>query len=775
MHKALVQVGLLRASAWALALCGAVWAADSVEVRTVGGTPALLVDGRAVPAHMLFNATWDRILVADSLAKAFRDAGIHLHQFDASMDWSDDFEGLDPATEAKQYRGLDERIRALAQMDPDVLVLLRTHLYARQTWAEAHPDEILTYQDGTKIFHSKWNACHSYASVLWRREAGRRLAALIQHLQRSGLEKHVLGYLLFAGWSGEWNFYRQHRGELPGKRFAELSNMTVDHSPAMAAAFRGFLRKKYGTDEGLQRAWQSDAASLAQAAPPTEEQVRAALPNQLNAGGGCCVASDYFECNAQQVGDALLHFARVAKAASPRRITGAFFGEYMFAHIGGNRTAQRSGHAELDRVLASPDLDFLCSPQAYQSRGLGGHSPSMCLVDSARLHGKLVWYEFDQPTHLAPKPPDEAPVPNCDVPQNLAETRALMRRGFGYGLTKGLGIWWWDQAGRWGKAVEGGVWYRSDEVRAEFALFQRIWLRTLRAPRVLPRPEIAVLYDPRQCFFQQPSWRDLSYDLIYRQLDALGKMGASYDVYSLGDAGQIQGYKLYIVWNAFGLTPAQATVLTQLTHREGVTTLWFYAPGYLDPTGRSSWSPDHDTMVRSGGRAEQRAQRCAALTGMEVTVARGLGSLQMKPTGLLDPGGAHPEPFGREKPVQPAFHVSGGRTLATYAGTDRPAAAMVEREGWRSVHFASAPLPSWVLRFVAKSAGCHQYAEGDEVVYVGRSHLTVHTAEPGRHRLRLPCALTVRDAVTGRTLSSGAQEITLECSGPTTWLLEVSR
>jgi len=756
MHKALVQVGLLRASAWALALCAAVWAADSVEVRTVDGTPTLLVDGRAVPAHMLFNATWDRTLVADSLAKAFRDAGIHLHQFDASLDWNDNFEGLDPAAEAKQYRGLDERIRALERMDPDVLVLLRVHLYARQTWAEAHPDEILTYQDGTKIFHSKWNACHSYASVLWRREAGRRLAALIQHLQRSGLEKHVLGYLLFAGWSGEWNFYRQRRGDLPGKRFAELSNMAVDHSPAMAAAFRAFLRRKYGTDEGLQRAWQSDTASLAAATPPTEEQGRAALPNQLNPAPGCCAASDYFECNAQQVGDTLLHFARVAKAASPRRITGAFFGEYMFAHIGGNRTPQRNGHAGFDRVLASPDIDFVCSPQSYQSRMLGGHSPSMCLVDSARLHGKLVWYEFDQPTHLAPKPPGEAPVPNRDVPQNLAETRALMRRGFGYVLANGLGLWWWDQAGRWGKAVEGGVWYKSDEVRAEFALFQRIWLRALRAPRVLPRPEIAVLYGPRQCFFQQPSWRDLSYDLIYRQLDALGKMGAAYDVYSLGDAEQIQGYKLYIVWNAFHLTPAQATVLTRLTHREGVTTLWFYAPGYLAPDGLA-------------------AQRVSELTGMTVAVARGLKSLQMKATGLLDPVGAHPKPFGRDKPVQPAFQVSGGRTLATYAGTDRPAAAMAVREGWRSVYFASAPLPSWVLRFVAKSAGCHQYTQRDEVVYVGRSHLAVHTAEPGRHRLRLPCPLAVRDAITGQALSSGAQEITLECSGPTTWLLEVSR
>ncbi len=720
------------------------------------GEPTLVVDGRPIPAHMFFNATWDRKLVADSLAQSFADAGIHLHQFDTSMDWREDFDKLNPAGEAAQYAGLDARLRALARLDPNVLVLLRVHLYAPQTWADAHPDEILTYQDGTRIFHSKWNACHSYASKVWRREAGKRLAALIRHLQRAGLEKHVLGYLLFAGWSGEWNFYRQKRGDLPGKRYAALSNMAVDHSPAMAAAFREFLRRKYGTDERLRQAWRSEEVTLASATPPTEELVRALLPNQLNDPTACAIASDYFECNAQQVADSLLHFARVAKQASPRRITGAFFGEFMFSHIGGSRARQRTGHADFDRVMASRDIDFLCSPQSYQSRRLGGHSPSMCLVGSARLHGKLVWYEFDQPTHLAPKPPGKAQVPNRNVPQNLAETRALMRRGFGYALTNGLGLWWWDQAGRWGKAVEGGVWYKSDDVRAEFALYQRIWRRALQAPRVLPRPEIAVIYDPRQCFFQQSSWRDLSYDLIFRQLDALGKMGASYDIYSLADADALDGYKLYIVWNAFALTDAQAATLKRLTRRPGVTTLWFYAPGYLSPRG----------LVPA---------RVSDLTGMSVAKVENLSSFQMEPTQALDPGGVHPVPFGRAKPVAPAWQVTGGEALAIYQGTTTPAAAMVARDGWRSFYFASAPLPSWVLRRVAAAAGCHQYVDGDDIVYVGRSHIVVHTAKPGRHVLRLPRELRVTDAATGRRLSDRTRRIELTCGRPTTWLLEVAR
>lgn len=741
----------------ALAVLPSVHAARSVRVRSVAGLPSLVVDGRAVPAHMFFNATSDRKLVADSLAQAFARSGIHLHQFDVSLDWSGDFDHVDKATADRRYRGLDGRLRALASIDPQVMVLLRVHVSPPQTWAEKHPDEVLTFQDGTKIFHSKWTACHSYASELWRQDAGERLCALIRHLQTTGLEEHVLGYLVFAGWSGEWNFFRQNRQDLPGKRYAQLSNMAVDHSPAMCRAFRAFLVQKYGSDATLRTAWRTDRVSLDAASPPTEEQVRTLLCKQLNSPAECAMASDYFECNAKQVADSLLHFARIARARSPNRINGAFFGEFMFTHIGGNRTPQRTGHADIDRVLASPHIDFICSPMCYQSRFIGGHSPSMCLVGSARLHGKLVWYEYDQATHLARRVSDKAQVPNRQTPTSLAETQSLMRRGFGYALTHGLGLWWWDQEGRWGSAVEGGVWYADDKVRAEFDLYQRTWVRAADRPQqVLPRPEIAVIYDPRSCFFQQSSWRDLSYDLIYRQVDALGKMGAPYDIFSLSDLGSIRNYKLYIVWNAPTLTDDQAKLLKELTQRRGVTTLWFYGPGYLSARGTSP-------------------ERVCELTGLKVTRTTAVTHARLSPSSALVAEVGLGKSFGRDKPLDPAFRVDGGLALAVYEGTDVPAAATIERGGWRSFYFASAPLPSWVLRYVVGKAGCHQYTTTDDVVYVGPAHIVLHTAHVGRHVLNLPEPLTLRDAFTETIVARKTTRLELVCSGTATWVLEVSR
>jgi len=744
-------VTTLRFSAVILTLQPMLWAADTVHVRDIDGVPALLVDGERVPPHMLFNATWDTRLVADSLAQSFARAGIHLHQFDANLDWRDDFDQIEEVTAAQRYRGLDERLRALSKIDPEVLVLLRVHVSPPHSWGDRHPAEILTFEDGTRITKNRWMACHSYASSLWRQQAGARLTALIRHLQANKLERQVLGYLIFAGWSGEWNFFRQTRGDLPGKRYAELSNMAVDHSPAMAHAFRAFLLQKYAVDSALRSAWRSESVSLAAVTPPTENQVRGSLPKQLNDPRVCAVAADYFECNAKQVADSLLHFAGIAKRSSPDRICGAFFGEYLFSHIGGNRTPQRDGHAELTRVLASPDIDFICSPQSYQARQLGGYSPSMCLVDSARLHGKLVWYEFDQPTHLSKKPRPGV------TPANLAETRALMRRGFGYALTKGMGLWWWDQEGRWGKAVEGGVWYASDEIRSEFALYQRAWQRALtQQDRVLPRPEIAVIYDPGSCLWQQSSWRDLSYDLIYRQVDALGKMGAPYDIFSLDDLARINGYRLYIVLNPFHLTHEQTTLLKQLVHRPGVTTLWFYAPGYLSPDGL-------------------KPSRVSELTGLNVTQIAPLPKALMSPSSRLVAAPQTSDSFGREKSLDPTFRVDGGQCLATYEGTGVPAGAAVKRDGWQSFYFASAPLPGWLLRDIVRAAGCHQYVTNDDVVYVGPAHLVLHTARAGGHEIRLPKPATVKRALTGEVVAENAASIRLECNGPRTWIFELGR
>jgi len=732
-----VLLGLIVSS-----IAPSVRAAESVRISQVDGRPALLVDGRPTPPHMHFNTSWNPRVVADDLAQSFAEADIHLHQFDVNLDWNADYGRVDLEDVGGRYRSVDERISAIVGIDAEALILLRVHLNPPVAWGAEHPDQVLTAEDGTKITYSKWSAAVSYASELWRAEAGNRLATLIDHLQGSGLERHVLGYLLFAGWSGEWNFFRQEKGDLPGARYAQLANMATDHSPAMQRAFRTFLDSKYRTNAALHRAWARDDEGLEDARVPTETEVYDALPDQINDPRLCSRVSDYFACASQQVSTSLLHFASVAKGKSPDRITGAFYGEYLFAAIGGNRELLRTGHGDFQRVVTSRNVDFLVTPNCYQSRGLGGHSPSMTLTGSAQRHGKLIWYEYDQPTHLGKRD---------DAPRDMAETRALMRRAFAYCLCEDLGIWWWDQESRCTDAVEGGVWYRDPDVRREFAEYQRLWRRSLGRDRSSVA-EIAVIYDPASCLYQRPTWDDLTRDLIYGQVDALGKLGAPYNLFCVSDLEKLDGYKLYVVWNACYLTDRQLERLRRLARRPGVTMVWWYAPGCLGPNGLD-------------------VRRMSSLVGMGLERIGDAGAAQARPVSAADAG----QLLGRDAGFSPLFAVTGAdRPLVRYELPGGPVAVgVVERDGWRSVYMGTAPVPAEFLRQIVRMAGVHQYVERDDVVYANASYVAIHAVSPGMRVIRLPRRRTVTDAFTGQVVARESDRFPVSIAGPETRLFEL--
>ena len=726
----------------------ACWGADSVTVDVAGGLPVLLVDDQPVPPHMHFNTSWDAAVVSDGLARAFAAGGVHLNQFDVNLDWQADYDQITPEIDAKRYAGLDKRLRALVEIDSKALVLLRVHMHPPVPWGKEHPAEILAFEDGTPITASKWSAATSYASEVWREQAGTRLTALIRHLQHTNLEDHVLGYLPFAGQTGEWNFFRQTKGDLPGARWAKLANMSVDHSPAMQRAFRQFLERKYRQPEALATAWGDPQVTFPTASAPTEAEVYAALPAQLNDPQACARVVDYFTCLAQQLSDSLLHFAACAKASSPQRICGAFFGEYLFAAIGGNREILRTGHGMLERVLSCPDIDFIVTPNCYQSTAPGRHSPSMTIVGSALRRGKLVWYEYDQPTHL---------VRSRKGLKDMSHTRALMRRAFGYALCGNLGLWWWDQESRCTNAVAEGVWFRGPEVRAEFALYQRVWRQALRRDRA-SISQIAVVYDPSSCLYQRPAWKDFTRALIFDQVDALGKLGAPYDILLLSDIQDARPYKLYIIWNAFYLDDAQRQALRQVTRRPGTTTLWLYAPGYLGPGGCST-------------------QAVADLVGMQMAQAPE-GTLARANTLPHEAfAGLDPLQFGPDTAITPLLGIIGDATpLAAFEqAMDLGAAALREDRDWRTVYCATAPVPAAFLRAIARRAGGHQYTGGDDIIYANASYLALHTNTAGLKVISLPHPATVRDAFTAEVIATGATQFEVQSAGPQTHLFAIDR
>src|SRR5690606_34400722 len=115
----------------------------------------------------------------------------------------------------------------------------------------------------------------------------------------------------------------------------------------------------------------------------------------------------------------------------------------------------RSGHLELERLLACPDIDFVSSPYHYDNRHCGGFHHSQTVPQTIEQAGKLHLDEIDTFTHRV----DPARTGDCPegVPQDAGQSIALLRRDAASVLgTAGIG-WWMD--------LHGDRWYDDSQIQ----------------------------------------------------------------------------------------------------------------------------------------------------------------------------------------------------------------------------------------------------------------------------------------------------------------------
>ena len=203
-------------------------------------------------------------------------------------------------------------------------------------------------------------------------------------------------------------------------------------------------------------------------------------------------------------------------------------------------TVQRSGHLGLQKVLRSPDLDFLVSPYSYAFRGLGGDGLPMQPTESLRLHGKLYLFEEDTLMHNNLDPYGRMHPQGRSI--------AIYQRNFAQVLTHGLGITWLetsyfvedpriiDEAHRWQKRYQAiGTWALQLDRR--------------------PAADVAVFLDD-ESYLYEGNRNDIDLPRIAQQrVISLNRFGAPHDLYLLNDLleGRLPPYKLYVFLNPFHL------------------------------------------------------------------------------------------------------------------------------------------------------------------------------------------------------------------------------
>jgi hypothetical protein len=78
-------------------------------------------------------------------------------------------------------------------------------------------------------------------------------------------------------------------------------------------------------------------------------------------------------------------------------------------------------------------------------------------------------------------------------------------------------------------------------------------------------------------------------------------------------------------------------------------------------------------------------------------------------------------------------------------------------------YFSAAPkLPAALLRAIAARAGAHIYNEQDDITYVNRSFVGLHTPRAGRRTLRFATPTDLYDVYREEMVARGARTVTLE-------------
>jgi len=295
--------------------------AAKAEIRVERGGPRLFVNNDEIyPLFALSAALLKTVL-------GYKKAGIN---------WLAPIVGLTSAWKgSKEYEweNLDRYFAQLLAINPDAYFLPRLHLNAPRWWKDAHPEELVKYglpydEKEYKMLERlgesgmNWNANRdlydvSLASQVWKEETGILLRAYLQHIEKSPLNARMIGYQISSGMTAEWHYI--------GSRYLP------DYSEPMKKACGTIPNPeaRISTSYGLLRN------------PSTEREVIAFYKkfHQVNA-------------------EAILHFARIVKQETQRRVLCGTFYAYLLENV----MIQEAGHLAPKKILNSPDIDFIPCP-----------------------------------------------------------------------------------------------------------------------------------------------------------------------------------------------------------------------------------------------------------------------------------------------------------------------------------------------------------------------------------------------------------------------------
>ena len=677
----------------------------TAAVKEHNGTPTLFINGEP---HS--GAAWATYRPTVEVFRDFTEAGVNLFTFSATP--TESGYGLSrtawTAPDEYDFSQLDERVLLLLEANPDAYFFPRLYVHAPQWWSEQHPDDIVMMDPGdgnyVPFIHAGGKPAPSWASETWRKDTVEGLRRLIAHVEASPYADRIVGYHIASGTTEEWMMWGGNE------------NQWVDYSPVNVARFREWLEAKYGTDAALREAWGDDVVSLRTAAIPPKAQREQAELGALRDPAQEQAVIDFYLYNSDLVADTICYFAQAMKGLTKREKLVGFFYGYLL-QLCGEQRQQNAGHLALAKVLASSDIDFLCSPTSYAFRQVGGEGTShfMSLLGSVKLHGKVWFNEDDIRTSLT-----KGEIGSWGKPATVAEDILQQEKELAHALVGGAANWWFDV---------GGI--RFDDP----ALMQRIGGLTKSASETLqldraPADEVAMVVDEKSLCYLRVA-HPLGRELLVAQLPALHRIGAPVGHYLVTDLPRIADRKVFLIMTSLAPTAQDREAIDALKG-DGRTLVFCYAPGLY-----------RDGRIDEGGMTD--------LTGITLRMSQEPARLRVTLRGghrIAE--GLDNVTYGVDREVAPVCCADDADAAVLGTLPDgRPGLVVKEHEDWTAIHSAAPMLPAALIRRIAQVAGVHLYIDTEDVVWAAKELVAVSVKEPGTRTIRLPGKAKVRDLYTG--------------------------
>ena len=603
------------------------------------------------------------------------------------------------------FTKLDGEIETLLTVAPNAIFMLDIRFFMPEWWIERNPDDASAYFEKTR--RQTYDDVQALGSKNWLVAAEAPLTALLNHVKKKFYADRIWGANIGDSRGNEWFW----GGAAAGKDFFGKPAQP-GYSASDLSAFRAMLRRKYGSDAALAKAWRIPGLLIDSAEMPDHKLRRTGHVGSLFSPEVNMQIMDWCLFRNQSLAEAIIYFAKRIKAHTDRKwLVGAYYGYLTELSESPNRSQLITGHNGFLDCVKSSNLDFFRAPSRYTYRKTGMPNGVMQTFSTFSLHNKVVFIENDERTAYGPSEGSANDVYTGRGTTAL-ESVGHINREFGMMSTLGIAHYWMDHPT--GSLYEPAL---LSVIADQLKVY-----KSLPPVNGFTPAEVSVVGDVGSIYYSIDGPDGIfpsAISGVFKRLNYLSVPFRSMVIADLLEKDLAPYCKFYIMLPTLVLGKEEREQLLQRFDREKATVVWLYSAG-------SSY-PDRGP----------KGEYCGDFLGLKCT----MDASKIEET-LVTKSGKYASLFNGA----PHFYPEKGYdTVLGSNESGRPVVVVKKSDGAKHIFSALPDLPKEIIGDLMTQAGVSRYTDSmSDPLWIGNDLVFLHAAAGGAKKIRIPQNLRMR-------------------------------